>query len=306
MSRRTPTAPGEEQVDYTDLDSDAIYIAIKDDEPRHLEQLLDETRLDVNVIYKNIGTFLAFACKAKSIKVVKYLLEQHSIDVNLPSPGQKFTPLHIATLENSIPIAIALLKKGAHPNAQDIDGNTPVHIIATNAGKNNGANIILTELITYGANVNVKNKAGNTANEILSFYSLSNDNEWTKIQCILVAANSIETKREHGEKLPDIKTVKFKEYLNKYSQSILAGVNAVKQSQASVPSSAPRSAPGTGTGRGTGTGKIDELDALLEDEADEFFRKNGGRSHRKSKTRSKRSHKKNRRRRRSKKQLSKK
>lgn len=92
----------------------------------------------------------------------------------------RYTPLHVAVMRRNLKIVQALLAAKADPNAQDGAMNTPLHLITMgNVGITLGKvgklnNLILcrekleqvpqiaAELIKAGANVNARNKAGET------------------------------------------------------------------------------------------------------------------------------------------------
>jgi ankyrin repeat protein len=57
-------------------------------------------------------------------------LLEHKIDVNASSNEMKRTPLHEAVLSNKINHVKLLIKYGANPNLQDVDGNTAAHFAA--------------------------------------------------------------------------------------------------------------------------------------------------------------------------------
>ena len=75
----------------------------------------------------------------------------------IESSAGKRTPLHQAADgdDRKKPIVELLLNSGAEVNAQDVDGNTPLHVAAAN----NGLGIVKV-LIQRGANLHAKNKAG--------------------------------------------------------------------------------------------------------------------------------------------------
>ena len=67
--------------------------------------------------------------------------------------AQGRTPLHIAALRGNPRLANLLLHNGADVNAQDNDGNTPMHLIQDSQRMPN-------LLLTYGADWSIENHAG--------------------------------------------------------------------------------------------------------------------------------------------------
>jgi len=64
------------------------------------------------------------------------------------------TPLHIAALHGNVRLAGLLLSRGTNPNAQDNDGNTPLHLARDLA--------VTNQLLRHGADISAVNRAGET------------------------------------------------------------------------------------------------------------------------------------------------
>ena len=60
--------------------------------------------------------------------VAKFLIVEHSQDVNARSFDRKDTPLHVASRRGHADIAKLLLEHGADGNAEDIHNGTPLHV----------------------------------------------------------------------------------------------------------------------------------------------------------------------------------
>jgi ankyrin repeat protein len=77
-----------------------------------------------------------------------------------------FTALHFACQEGHIESVKTLLENNANIDIVDISGNTPAWITIMNwrGGKKFP---VLKELYTYGADLTIKNKAGNSAINII-------------------------------------------------------------------------------------------------------------------------------------------
>ena len=82
-------------------------------------------------------------------------------DVNLKDFRGE-TPLHLATLTQSIPAINALIAAGADINAKSINGNTPLHVIAELDSILPPNPEVSQILIKAGANANAKNNNGDT------------------------------------------------------------------------------------------------------------------------------------------------
>ena len=80
--------------------------------------------------------------------IVKFLVTEHSQDVDAPSPTDGATPLHQASGNGHIHVARFLLKRGADVSAQDKVGSTPLHLASFK-----GQVEVVRMLIKYGADV---------------------------------------------------------------------------------------------------------------------------------------------------------
>ncbi len=135
-----------------------------------------ETGLNVNQKDTTGDTLLHWVARSESPKAIKLLLDQGA-DVSAENI-LGWTPLHSAVASSAVETTTLLLEKGSDVNAKGRNGDTPLHLAASN-------NIILLSrrpwdwdgspgpetpeklatvkrLLTYGADVNAKNKAGVT------------------------------------------------------------------------------------------------------------------------------------------------
>ena len=127
--------------------------------------LLLEKNADPNIQNMAGNTSLHTACKMNAPKIVKRLLQDSRINVNLKNAVEGNTALHIASTVANEDILSLLLEKNADPNIQNMAGNTPLQI----ACKMNAPKIVKRLLQDSRINANLKNTLeGNTAMHIAS------------------------------------------------------------------------------------------------------------------------------------------
>jgi hypothetical protein len=73
------------------------------------------------------GTELYYATLCGLFRIVKFLITEHSQDVQASGFGNNTTPLHLASSRGHVEVARVLLKHGAVITAQDKYGKTPLH-----------------------------------------------------------------------------------------------------------------------------------------------------------------------------------
>ena len=84
---------------------------------------------DINVPDSNGQTPLHRATINSNVPVVKRLCQEETLQVNI-GDNQGRTALHYATNTKNFEIVNILLSIGADPNIQDVDNQTPIHVIA--------------------------------------------------------------------------------------------------------------------------------------------------------------------------------
>lgn len=110
-------------------------------------------RMDIKDKYD--FTPLSLALIHKNHQLAEFFINQNA-PVNGYQTSKQSTPLHLAAQKNLPNLVLALLTKGADKNAQDKNGNTPLHRILRGP---TGIKIAKT-LLDSGAKVNVPNNAG--------------------------------------------------------------------------------------------------------------------------------------------------
>jgi ankyrin repeat protein len=101
--------------------------------------------------------FLEAVRKGDGTKVMQLMTDTNGSIVNTKDRTTGEAALHIVA-KNGDPVYMRyLIQKGANPNIQDANGNSPM-MIAVNSGFDEGVGI----LITYHANVNLPNNSGET------------------------------------------------------------------------------------------------------------------------------------------------
>uniref|UniRef100_A0ABD2XPH1 Ankyrin repeat protein n=1 Tax=Trichogramma kaykai TaxID=54128 RepID=A0ABD2XPH1_9HYME len=123
-----------------------------------------------NYCDKHGYTYLHAACMSGNATAVNLLLSQ-GVDVNIDS--HKYSPLHIAAQYRHEEIVEILLINGADPNKQDVEKSTPLHALTrlcicqctngiTFCDKRKPVDKIVQLLIKYGANVEARNRDGDS------------------------------------------------------------------------------------------------------------------------------------------------
>jgi Ankyrin repeats (3 copies) len=102
----------------------------------------------------------------KSIAIIQLLIA-HGAEVNFQNVNGQ-TPLHLAVACGHLAVANCLIQNGADVNRQHREGNSPLHTVALSdiAKCLQNRSELARLLLKYGANRDLKNKAGQTAADI--------------------------------------------------------------------------------------------------------------------------------------------
>jgi len=74
-----------------------------------------------------------YSCIVSDIYAVQYSVEKKRANVNNPTVDWKWTPLHFVTASNHRSVCEYLVSHGANIEAEDKDGDTPLHLASMGA-----------------------------------------------------------------------------------------------------------------------------------------------------------------------------
>lgn len=141
--------------------------AIYDNDLSLVQKILATSKIDINGEIQINGQTVTplYVALAASPAIADFLLTQPNIDVNKPSGIEGLTPLMQVSSENDPEIVKKLLVMGAHVNAKSkLGGMTALHFASQRLRSlsQKQPSKIITLLLDHKADVNAKDKYGNT------------------------------------------------------------------------------------------------------------------------------------------------
>ena len=140
----------------------------------HADDIIATFGMDINYLFKNFVMFESIVAKGDEFNnAMKFFVERH-VDFNqLPFADDKLqrTITHFVVARHKIDVLPYLQKKGVDIkiNAQDINGDTPLHILIKNTNRFVSSNIKkdVEQLLKLGANPAIRNNDGFDAMDLL-------------------------------------------------------------------------------------------------------------------------------------------
>jgi len=122
---------------------------------------------------------------------IRNMISANPGSVNSPD-AHGYTPLHLAVLNNYIPLLQWLKDHGADPNSHGQSGNRPLHV-AIISDHSSGGTLILT-LLRMGADVNAANDYGDTPLHQAAYLGLTE-----KVRLLLKNKADVSKRAQRGE-----------------------------------------------------------------------------------------------------------
>ena len=110
--------------------------------------------LDLSCKDSDENTPLHLACQSGNAELIQFLIQDKHCDQNVLNKKRQL-PLHITCKQGNIELAKLVSSEVVNMNTRDTEGNTPLHIACLN-----GQDIVISELMSFGASVNATNKKG--------------------------------------------------------------------------------------------------------------------------------------------------
>lgn len=171
-----------------------------------IQKLKESHKLDYHDKYGD--SLLHHAVRAKNLDVIKFLVKEKGINVNVKSKLGD-TPLHLAVLKGKIDLVKSLLKMGADTNAESSIAGTPLSL-ASELGEKE----IFKALLSYTTTIHdIKGLFNSAAIGIID----NNQSCWEIIQELLKVDNNDEHYKEARQTLEGehwLYTLKFDSLIN--------------------------------------------------------------------------------------------
>ena len=137
------------------MENTPLHIACIDGKPKIVKMLLDNDKVNINVLNCFHECPIIAACSGNSTECVKLLLDYNSYPHRRDNKGN--SAIHIACEYGNIEIIKLLLNRGVSINCQNSHGKTPLYV----ACMEKQLNCVLF-LINAGADVNIPDNEGRT------------------------------------------------------------------------------------------------------------------------------------------------
>jgi ankyrin repeat protein len=121
---------------------------------------------------------------------IRDLVRADPARINLPHNGN--TPLHLAALNNYLPLMDWLKDHGADPNSKGLHGDTPLHVAVISDRSSD--NRVIRSLLQMGADVNASNDYGETPLHRAAYHGLTE-----KLRFLLKNRADVSARARRGE-----------------------------------------------------------------------------------------------------------
>jgi len=126
--------------------------AIWENDAETVDMLLSENSQIVTAIDEYGRSALSWAAQQGNLEIVKILLK-NGAEINSCDLKSMESPLHNAIIEDNIETALYLIDKGADLKMYDVNGRTPLHVLANKKALGfweNGCDLILNKILECG------------------------------------------------------------------------------------------------------------------------------------------------------------
>ncbi|XP_052278994.1 E3 ubiquitin-protein ligase MIB2-like isoform X2 [Dreissena polymorpha] len=130
----------------------------KEGQPMLVSAILSSKSADFSICNHENFNVLQYAAYKNCPAAVRVILDSNKTLVDVPMGPDKYTALHVASINDFVEVSGLLLEKGgANPNALDSEQKTPLHLAVIRQHKRS-----IELLLNKDANVNAQDKDGNT------------------------------------------------------------------------------------------------------------------------------------------------